>query len=1726
MIKRVGKSLMLKWMLFSIVLATIPLAIAGFNITQIYQENLKKSVVTFEKEKAQIVVERTETFFEKVLSDLLSISTDEYIWKGSPFHKREHFENLFHKNDYFVELTLMDKKGQERVKVSRYQVFRPSDLKNQSKSELFEVASKGQIYYGPFYLTTYGIPTMAIAIPIREHRGESFAVLSAKIHLKYLWDLLPQTLVSKGGSTYVVDKQGNLLAHSDMIQVLSGLKVRHLPMVNQVIEGREGNLEFEHPLGEKYLAVYKPIKKLGWGVVVQVPVEEAYGPVRQVANTALKWILITLSMAIIFSLFLTRKLTRPIRQLSSQMGKVSQGNLDVQIVPTTKDELGFLTESFNQMVQDLKQSQEALKKAEEKYRSIFEDSKDMVYMTSADGKLFDVNQAGVDLFGYGSKAEMMQVYVKDTFLYREDQKRFMKEVIKEWFVKDFEVKLKKKDGTPIDVLITSNVRRDDSGNVISYEGIIKDISDRKRIEEELVQRTRELEALNEMGSLINQTLIDLDTVFPIALEKAMSLTGFEIGSIFLLNEEENILERKSHKGVPLHMLADGGVLKYGEGVSGKAIILKQPVIASIEEYLSYRQAPVLIEEGIQTLVGFPLLSKGKAIGTITLMSRSLRELNQKDINLLESIGNQIGLALENAKLFSNVVKAKSEWETTFDAVTDFITIRDKDYQILRANQAACKRYGISPERMTGNKCYEVFYNKDAPCEGCYVSEAMRTNKPAFGERESKYLNGIFQYYTYPIFDETGEVIGVIDLAREITEQKRLEMEKEVVNNVNKIIASSLDMKEAIKAVHAELKRVLDSERMSIALFDEKGKGFRYFALEKDYDAEAFIGGVLYPQKGSHFERVAKTGLPEITADNVETDSWVGQKLLGEGIRSSLIFPLEYKGKVIGTMNFGSRKANHFSEGQFRLLRQIASGLAISIQNALLFEETKKRLDEITILYEVTKISTSSSSMDQMFTEMADKLKNFFKFEKFGILLIAEDTKRLVPHPAFYDEQSLKNIEELELQVGLGITGWVAEKGEPLLVNDVRKDSRYIWKDKRILSEMCAPLKVGQKITGVIDAQAEELNAFSGDDLRLLNIAAGQIATVIENLRLHEEIKQSEEKYRTVVEGALDGVCIIGGDYRFKYVNDKLVEIQGYPVEKLIGTDMRNYLDEESKRLLAEREDQRKKGMKVSPRFELMIIRKDGGMRNVEISARSIKDSEENVNTIVILKDITDRKRAEEALRESENKFRGLVENSMVGVYLIQDGVFKYVNSRFAEIHGYKIEELVDKMGIKETIFPEDLPLVGENIRKRGERENEPSHYEFRIVTKGHEIKNVEVFASPTMYMGKRAVLGTLLDITEKKRMEEQLLQSEKLRALGEMASGVAHDFNNALTAILGNAQLLLYTAKDEELREGLKVIEKVARDSAQTVKRLQDFTKRRVHQGLYKVDVNAIIKDAIEITKPRWKDEVQGRGIHIEMVSNLEEIPPIAGTSSELREVVTHMIFNAVEAMPGGGKIEIRSFQREDRVYIQITDTGIGMTEEVKKKAFEPFFTTKPFSNTGLGLSMAYGIIKRFRGEVEVKSKIGYGTTFTIMFPIGLEKKEELVVSPIIKKGEGARILVIDDEETVRDVLSKILLQVKHQVIVAENGEEGIRLFKEKTFDLVLTDLGMPGMSGWEVGRAIKEMSPHTPVGMITGWGMEVDQAKIKENGINFVIQKPFQFNQILKVIGEAIALKAKPLVN
>lgn len=371
---------------------------------------------------------------------------------------------------------------------------------------------------------------------------------------------------------------------------------------------------------------------------------------------------------------------------------------------------------------------------------------------------------------------------------------------------------------------------------------------------------------------------------------------------------------------------------------------------------------------------------------------------------------------------------------------------------------------------------------------------------------------------------------------------------------------------------------------------------------------------------------------------------------------------------------------------------------------------------------------------------------------------------------------------------------------------------------------------------------------------------------------------------------------------------------------------------------------------------------------------------------------------------------------------------------------------------------------------------------------------------------------------ELKSTQDQLVVSEKFKALGQMASGIAHDFNNVIMSILGNAQVLLLQVDDLNLRERLKAIEKGARAASDTIKRLQEFTRIRKDEDFVPININELIQDVVQLTRPNWKEKPLMEGINIDLETELGEIGPVMGNPSALKDVFTNLIFNAVDAMTTGGKITIRTGIHNERVEICLADTGCGMSKEIKEKIFDPFFTTKGKKGMGLGLSVSYGTITRHGGDIEVEGEEGRGTKFILHFPIAKLKGEAKADVSADFSMKQADILIVDDDEEVLIVLDKLLGSAGHRIVTATNGESGIELFQRGRFDLLMTDLGMPGMSGRVLTKKIKALRPDIPTIMITGWGAQFDTETLKDDGVDFLVTKPFDYERIMRVIQDALA--------
>jgi len=280
------------------------------------------------------------------------------------------------------------------------------------------------------------------------------------------------------------------------------------------------------------------------------------------------------------------------------------------------------------------------------------------------------------------------------------------------------------------------------------------------------------------------------------------------------------------------------------------------------------------------------------------------------------------------------------------------------------------------------------------------------------------------------------------------------------------------------------------------------------------------------------------------------------------------------------------------------------------------------------------------------------------------------------------------------------------------------------------------------------------------------------------------------------------------------------------------------------------------------------------------------------------------------------------------------------------------------------------------------------------------------------------------------------------------------------------------------------------------------------------LDINLVVRGALDLTQSRWKDEPTSRGIMIDVTTRLRDVPTIMGDAVQLREAMTNLILNAVDAMPGGGTLTLTTAEAEDHVEVIVSDTGVGMPPDVRDKVFDPFFTTKGPQGTGLGLSMTYGIVSRHGGSIAVESEPGEGSTFRLSFPRGTELRTVAPPAPEAPPAvRSLRCLVVDDEPPVREVLGDILESAGHSVVTIGDGAEAIALFAAERFDLVVTDLAMPRVSGWQVARAVKQTAPHVPVFLVTGFGVELSPEERQTHGVDIVLVKPLQIQEILDAV-------------
>lgn len=522
-----------------------------------------------------------------------------------------------------------------------------------------------------------------------------------------------------------------------------------------------------------------------------------------------------------------------------------------------------------------------------------------------------------------------------------------------------------------------------------------------------------------------------------------------------------------------------------------------------------------------------------------------------------------------------------------------------------------------------------------------------------------------------------------------------------------------------------------------------------------------------------------------------------------------------------------------------------------------------------------------------------------------------------------------------------------------------------------------------------------------------------------------------------------------------------------------------------------------------------------------------------------------RRAAEQDASNRERRFRSLIENAQdIITVLSPDSVITYASPAILRVLGYTSEELLHS-SIWELVHPDDHLTLQQMVAAVLEKPGNVRQMEVRV---RHQDGGYRVLES----VGKNLIEDPLVrgivvnsrDISERKQAEEQLrqtnlrlekalddlrqtqqqvVQQERLRALGEMASGVAHDFNNALSSVLGFSEAMLMYPEvlqdTEQTLEFLRMIHTAAKDGANVVTRLSEFYRQRdADEALVPVDLNRLLEGTIALTAPRWKAQAQSQGIQIEVVTELGDVPEIPLAEAEIRQALTNLIFNAVDAMPNGGQIGLSTRSDQDRVYLRLTDQGTGMSEETLRRCLEPFFTTKGQKGTGLGLAMVYGVICRHGGHIQIESRLGQGTTFHIELPVVQSDQ------PASSQDRGAvgqdiphqKVLLVEPDALVAKVLADFLTVDRHLVQLSASGQAALQLLSSEKFDVLVLDKALPEVGSSRLVEAALQAQPNIGVILLTGFGDSAEDAN-PPLGVDVVVRKPFSLSGFRQALIQAV---------
>ncbi len=977
----------------------------------------------------------------------------------------------------------------------------------------------------------------------------------------------------------------------------------------------------------------------------------------------------------------------------------------------------------------------------------------------------------------------------------------------------------------------------------------------------------------------------------------------------------------------------------------------------------------------------------------------------------------------------------------------------------------------------------------------------------------------------------GKPIGIQGIGRDLTERKHSEealresqaflaqqaQREAMTRRISQAIRCSLDPLEIYQTAVRELGSYLKVDRCSLFMRDDRRE---YVTNVAEYHAEG-VEPAASDFALTHLQPLItgldKTGvLPFSDAANDPRIADVYEGILSKAdVKSIMYVAVTVGGDFPAAFALSTtRQLRQWSEADIALSKAVADQTGIAIRQAKLYQKAETTSIREALVNRLTMVIRASLSLPEVLSTATREL---------GLALAASRVQLCL-----YDSEGVS--EPLEYQyLAPGVTAVkggvvncddpigcrLSHSGQPLIVDDainyddaspeLRDYVRARAERFDIRSQINYPLFIKGHFRGSLCIyQNERKRLWTEDEVTLVEALAERLSIGIAQAELFEMVARGKTEWETTFDAMSDGIFIFDSGGELKRVNRAGAAMEALHPKLLLGRQCCDILrtSEEDEACVVEKalETGRSITIEITPsRLNRPLL----------VSVEPVFDENDKAVAVVCTaRDLSDLRKVQAVAREHQSLLTNILESARESIYAVDpEGNFKWCNTATLKGLGFQRSNFIGRP-LLSMVHEGDRDLVREKLDAalRGL----PQTYEMRFFRRDGQLRYARVDNSPLVVEGRTTgVLGIARDITEQKEERERAARADKLRALGQLASGVAHDFNNSLAAILGRAQLLRRQVNDPALVRNLDIIQTAAEDAAATVRRIQTFARKSAVKEFDLVDVGGLLNDAVEITRTRWENEARVRGLEYEVKLNTEPGHQTYGSASELREVFVNLIVNAVDAMPKGGRLLITCRRVDDRLQLHFSDNGMGMPEDVQQKIFEPFFSTKGAHGTGLGLSVSYSIIERHSGSISVISEPGRGTNFTIDLPAVIAERSSDDIPQTIGEVPSLRILVVDDEEPVRETLAEMLVAVNHKVELAGSGQEAVQKMRTGAFDFVFTDLAMPEMDGWETARLIRKGWPSVRIVLVTGYGPTTAPPVGEENLVDAIIGKPFDFAQV-----------------